>query len=229
MKLSTACALLGILVAGQTTAGAGYKFDSPDEFLADARLWPSWYQKTQKGLEEERVLLECVADQQKCQKFLRGTRIIIERGKGIERQDQLKLVNRYVNSFRRYRRDRERVDSEVRDVKVLMQWSTLFEFLQRGGDCDDFATAKYQLLRAMGFEEKELRVVVVFHRPVREYHALLAVNFPPKKSSLLDIDNRIYRHRPNKYKFIYALNAEGIWNHAVRVRKRSLSRRHQLK
>ena len=226
MKPHTAYALVGIFVIARVTAGAGYKFDSPDEFLADARLWPSWHQNVQKGLEEELVLLQCVADPQNCPKFLRGARIIIERGKGLERRDQLKLVNRYVNGFRRYRRDRERVDSEVRDVQVLMQWSTLFDFLKRGGDCDDFATAKYQLLRAMGFEEKELRVLVVFNRPVREYHALLAVHFPPGQSSLLDIDNRIYRHRPSKYKFTYALNAEGIWNHGIRVRKRNRSRSH---
>ena len=204
----------------QVQAATNYRFDDDEDFIAEAESWPAWHNVVQKGLQEERELLECVADESVCPAFLKGARVVVERGRTLDRRNQLKLVNRFVNRHKRTRRDRQRAVSEISGETVVVQWSTLFEFLRVGGDCDDFATAKYQLLRAMGFKEDELRVVVVWFRDRREYHALVAVNHPPTSSSLLDIDNRIYRHRPHQYRFIYAVNANGIWNHGVKVRKR---------
>ena len=58
--------------------------------------------------------------------------------------DQLAAVNDYVNRVR-YRDDR--VNWGLRDY-----WAAPREFFARGGDCEDFAIAKYLSLRALGFQ-----------------------------------------------------------------------------
>ncbi len=40
-------------------------------------------------------------------------------------------------------------------------WATPVEFFQRGGDCEDFAIAKYTALRALGVPESRLRIAIV--------------------------------------------------------------------
>ena len=40
-------------------------------------------------------------------------------------------------------------------------WATPIEFLTRGGDCEDFAIAKYTALRALGVPEDRMRIAIV--------------------------------------------------------------------
>src|ERR1700761_4825504 len=40
-------------------------------------------------------------------------------------------------------------------------WETPFEFMSRNGQCEDYAIAKFMLLRALGFANDDLRVLVV--------------------------------------------------------------------
>jgi predicted transglutaminase-like cysteine proteinase len=91
----------------------------------------------------------------------------------------------------------------------------LLEFLQKGGDCEDYATAKYMILRLLGYSAEALRIVVVYDRKTREYHAVVAVNDDQGNVRLLDIDNRIYRGKPAAYRYIYAVNENSIWDHSV--------------
>ncbi|MEC7029792.1 MAG: transglutaminase-like cysteine peptidase, partial [Pseudomonadota bacterium] len=54
-------------------------------------------------------------------------------------------------------------------------WSTPVEFFQRGGDCEDFAIAKYASLRALGFPENRMRVAIVHDIQKDIPHAVLIV------------------------------------------------------
>ena len=121
----------------------------------------------------------------------------------------------FVNRLhRKYRRDRRSVQQGVLGtIRVKQQWSSLLEFMRRGGDCEDYATSKYQLLRLMGFQPNDLRVVVVRENREREYHAVVAVRKPDGSVVLLDTDNRILQRKPARYRYIYAINEESIWEH----------------
>ena len=75
---------------------------------------------------------------------------------------QLKNVNQYFNyvNFR----------SETGDY-----WKTPAEFMARGGDCEDYAIAKYLSLRSLGVPDDDMRIGV-FADPLRVAgHAVLIV------------------------------------------------------
>ena len=86
--------------------------------------------------------------------------------------------------------------------------------MQRGGDCEDYAVAKYFLLRELGFPAEDMRVLVTYDRSVRAHHAVLAVRREDGSSWLLELDNTIVKGNQWGYRFIYALNEEGIWDYA---------------
>ena len=93
-------------------------------------------------------------------------------------------------------------------------WATPIEFLTRGGDCEDFAIAKYAALRALGVPEDRMRVAIVQDQKKNMPHAILIV-YTEKGAMVLD--NQIKRMRSASsiahYKPIYSINREAWWLH----------------
>lgn len=54
-------------------------------------------------------------------------------------------------------------------------WATPGELLSRGGDCEDFAIAKFLLLRDAGFSSSRMLVVVLRAKFLRPAHTILVV------------------------------------------------------
>lgn len=200
-----------------TTANAAYDFDTDQTYLAEASDLKGWWETTQRITQQEFHFERCLADEDECSGYLAGWRRLIVRGQALDDEQKLRLVNRYINRFQRYRTDRRQEVSvaEEQTVQVRQQWSTLYEFYQRGGDCEDFATSKYQVLKSLGFPPEHLRILVVYDRHERQYHAVLAVQSLNGDSYLLDIDNRIYRSKPIHYEYIYAVNEDSVWDHGL--------------
>ena len=196
-------------------AMAGYRFDNAEDYLADASALPAWAHTLERQAADRQVIRRCLDDEGACEGRLGALRHVLLKGAQLDPDDQLTLVNRYVNR-RRYRRDGTRTSLSVAaggEARLRNHWSTLLEFLDRGGDCEDYATAKYFLLRELGFPADDLRVLVTFDRSVRQYHAVLAVRRSDGTAWLLESDNTIQRSRQSQYRFIYAVNEEGIWDH----------------
>jgi predicted transglutaminase-like cysteine proteinase len=78
---------------------------------------------------------------------------------------QAEAVHRLVNG-RPYREDQRQFGRS--DV-----WQAPFAFWDQGGDCEDYAIAKYMALRALGFSPEQLRLTVLTNR--REVHAVLLI------------------------------------------------------
>jgi Bacterial transglutaminase-like cysteine proteinase BTLCP len=95
---------------------------------------------------------------------------------------------------------------------VADRWQAPLTALSAGrGDCEEYAIAKYMLLRATGFEEADLRLVLVRDTEIRVDHAVLAARFEGRwlvldnrKSAAVETDD--LRH----YMPLYALGAEGV-------------------
>lgn len=203
-----------LLVLLSFPAFAGYRFDTPETYYAKASALPAWAYMLERHASERSTIAKCLAIEEQCRGGLKGLRHIIQKGADLEPDDQLKLVNRYINK-RRYRRDRRQITPSVADggeARLRNQWSTLIEFIDRGGDCEDYATAKYFLLRELGHKSEDMRIVVSFDRSVREYHAVLAIRRSDGSSWLLETDNTIRKNRQGGYRFIYAINENGIWD-----------------
>ncbi len=206
--------ILALSLLAPLPAEAGFRFDA-GVYLGPANLLADWAAALARVKQQKPALQACIADAARCSRELRGVHLLIERARTLTREQQLRLINHYVDRHR-YRPDRsEDITSVVaaEPVHLRSRWSTLVEFLRHGGDCEDYATSKYQLLRELGFAAADLRVVVVYDRTTRAYHAVLAVRRPKGSALLLDSDDSIRRYHPFGYRFIYALNEESVWDY----------------
>jgi predicted transglutaminase-like cysteine proteinase len=91
-------------------------------------------------------------------------------------------------------------------------WATLAEFAARGGDCEDYASAKYALLRASGVAASAMRVVVVQDRWTGGAHAVLVVNVDGED---IVLDNQaaapVRAAGETRYRPIYAVSEQRWW------------------
>jgi predicted transglutaminase-like cysteine proteinase len=96
----------------------------------------------------------------------------------------------------------------------LNYWETPREFALHDGDCKDYAIAKYFSLRYLGWNEDDLRVVVVQDLNLRVAHAVLAVYI---NGTIMILDNQA-RHAVRAdsirhYQPYYSINESSWWLH----------------
>jgi predicted transglutaminase-like cysteine proteinase len=91
-------------------------------------------------------------------------------------------------------------------------WETPFEFLARGGQCEDYAIAKYMALAASGVPENSMRLVVV-----RDIYRSLdhAVTVVMVDGEALVLDSQVMTITPaasgGRYVPYYSINSTGWW------------------
>lgn len=119
--------------------------------------------------------------------------------------EQMEQVNRFFNQFR-YIEDRD-------NFGVEDYWQTPYELMMNGGDCEDYAIAKYISLKRLGVPEADMRLIIVRDdRLGGIIHAVLEVR-AGNAHYLLDNQSRtvLTRNEVFHYRPIYALNAQGWW------------------
>jgi predicted transglutaminase-like cysteine proteinase len=205
------------LASLSAAAGQPYRFDATG-YLGEASLMPDWADTMNREAAQSAVLDACLAEPEACPRYYRGLRHVLLRAESLPQEKQITLISRYVNK-KRYRDDRTAHLKSAQDeapLKYRSRWSTVEEFMRRGGDCEDYATTKYYLLRRLGFSADQLRIVVTWERGERGFHAVLAVRLEDAeepKILLLESDNTIKRGGRHRYRFIYSVNEESIWDH----------------
>lgn len=126
--------------------------------------------------------------------------------RGRDRRGQIEAVNQMVNRAR-WRDDA--VNYGLRDY-----WATPAELFARGGDCEDYAFAKFTALRALGFANRDLRLVVVYDLARGIPHAVLAVDLG---AETLILDSQFDTIFPaaalRRYLPYYSVNEQGGWIH----------------
>ena len=93
-------------------------------------------------------------------------------------------------------------------------WAAPGEFFARGGDCEDYAIAKYAALRRLGVAAEHLRIVVLADELRGVVHAGLVVHRAGEDwflDSLTDEPERWSETR--HYRPIYSLNETAAWLH----------------
>ncbi len=128
---------------------------------------------------------------------------IVRRLSGAEGPSLLAAVNRHYNSFP-YQADRAA-------QRPSDDWASPLSFLQRSGDCEDFAIAKYLTLRLLGVPETKMAVLVMRDAARRSDHAVLVVR---EGTRLLVLDNLrelapLEEYRD--YRPLLALTASASW------------------
>jgi predicted transglutaminase-like cysteine proteinase len=93
-------------------------------------------------------------------------------------------------------------------------WETPVEFFQRGGDCEDFAIAKYVSLRMLGVPEERLRIAIVHDEVKNMPHAILIV-YSDHGPLMLDSQIKDVRYTANvdRYRPIFTINRTAWWLH----------------
>lgn len=94
-------------------------------------------------------------------------------------------------------------------------WATPIEFLTSGGDCEDYAIAKYTALRMLGVPEERLRLAIVQDLQKNIPHAVLIV-YTDNGAMILDnqIKQAIRADNVSHYKPIFSINRTAWWLHS---------------
>ena len=122
----------------------------------------------------------------------------------LDPRSRLRRVNAYVN------RVPYRPDSAVWSRSDY--WAAPGEFFARGGDCEDYAVAKYFSLRILGFPPEALRIVVLNDRLRRVAHAVLVVRQGDREWILDNLTDRLIDWREqDRYRPVYAVNEDRAW------------------
>lgn len=120
--------------------------------------------------------------------------------------NQLRLVHQFFNSLP-YR-------SDAALYRSVDYWSSAGEFLRHGGDCEDYAIAKYRALVDSGFPISDLRVVLVEDTITKEPHAVLAAQLDRVIYILDNQRSEVVRDRDlGHYRPLYSLNELDVWRH----------------
>jgi hypothetical protein len=102
--------------------------------------------------------------------------------------------------------------SDERNYGAGDYWATPRQLLSRGGDCEDYAIAKYLALRELGIATGDMRIVVLTDQENNVQHAILTVEDGDR---ILALDNQIARvtdtRRIHYYRPLYAIN-ETSWS-----------------
>jgi len=122
-------------------------------------------------------------------------------------QTKLERVNRFFNTL-------PFIDDEVH-WKKADYWATPIEFLaSEGGDCEDFAIAKYFTLIKLGVEEDRLTLTYVKALRLNKAHMVLTYSATPGAEPLV-LDNLVDTIRPSSQRTdllpVYSLNGSGLW------------------
>lgn len=124
--------------------------------------------------------------------------------KGLDSRAQMEAVNRWANA--------KPYVEDIANWGLPDYWETPGEFIAHGGDCEDFAIAKYFSLVRLGFAARDLRIAVVSDSKAHDFHAVLVANIDGTEWLL---DNQIAQMVPlasqPQYTPIYALNEQGWW------------------
>lgn len=199
---------LAACLAAASVHAEPYRFDADDDYLAPAALWNTWQATVDAYAADLAKLANCTAESD-CSGRFRALNHLLERIRDLEPDKRVRAVNAWVNRMR-YRDDRTQTGP---DGRLPNEFRSLSEFTRRGGDCEDFAIAKYFLLREAGIPAARMRVVVARDRPHRAYHAVLAYD-AADGAWLVETDGTIRRSNHGQYRFLYAMNEEGVWDHA---------------
>lgn len=188
-------------------------------FVARAlRGVPQWRRVLDETARHGEVLADCLAHAGRCTTpALRAWRAAASAVSGRGRREALAAVNRFFNRWP------YKSDSQL--YRRREYWATSEEFLSRSGDCEDFAIVKFFALRALGIDNRDMRIALVQDSIRGIGHAVLTVDVEGDTvvlDSLSDVvlSHRRYRH----YRPLYLVDQTTLWTAAVPSLERLVER-----
>lgn len=199
----TVAATIVLFVGASTAASAGVLqtglFRTHELHSANLTAFPKWRAMLARFNQE---LTECAPDHCRLAEWQQ----LVASLQGHKTLEQLKLVNAAIN--------RHHYVEDWANWDLVDYWETPLQFLDRSGDCEDFAIAKYLALRAAGMPAENMRIVIVNDHERQSMHAVLAV-YVRGRALILDslYDAIVEADVIDHYEPIYSINEQGWWLH----------------
>jgi predicted transglutaminase-like cysteine proteinase len=203
--LAAATLLCGLLITLPSEASPPL-FGAHETRSENLRPFQKWLGALDRHFSDRKVLDgPCMpSGLERC--VLHDWRGFLESLQRLDRRAQVEAINKFVN-------DHPYVTDLV-NWGMDDYWETPREFLERSGDCEDYAIAKFLSLRFLGFDNDSLRIVVLKDLNLQIYHAVLAVYLD---GDILALDNQIKTvvstERIRHYRPIYSINERFWWLH----------------
>ena len=139
-------------------------------------------------------------------KIMKEWKANLESMKGLSLEAMVERVNNMAN--------RVAYINDSKNWKKSDYWATPIEFFKYGGDCEDFAIAKYASLRALGVPDSRMRVAIVKDLQKNIPHAILIV-YTDNGPVLLDNQIKTVKASTDvaHYKPIFSINRTAWWLH----------------
>ena len=170
-----------------------------------ALSWPAY---SERNLTEQK--LDTI--EQEYNKFARQRVVdwqqLIAENQGLSEQEKLNRVNAFFNANIQF------IDDQALwDLKDY--WATPLETLSKGGgDCEDYAIAKYFTLKRLGVDESKLRLTYVKAIELNQAHMVLTY-FENKRAEPLVLDDLIidikYATQITDLITVYSFNGDSLW------------------
>lgn len=172
---------------------------------ADNQVFPQWLGVLERHIKEDTPAGDC-AEQTFNRCHLDSWREFLDGIRRLPRDQQLERVNRYANN--------KHYVLDIDNYGVEDYWAVAREFLERGGDCEDYAITKLFSLRWLDYPVDDARIVVLQDTNLRIPHAVLAV---ARGADIAILDNQISEvvsHRDIvHYRPVYSINERSWWLH----------------
>ena len=132
---------------------------------------------------------------------------LLRRAKQDDEMGKIEKINRFFNTMA-FIDDRTHWQADD-------YWATPVEFLaSKGGDCEDFAIAKYFSLVTLGVDENKLTLTYVKALRLNQAHMVLSY-YPSPQAEPLILDSLIDAIKPSSQRTdlqpVYSLNGSGLW------------------
>ena len=168
-------------------------------------LWAKWRGVEARMGAETKSIEDCKSGMSSCPTGAREFIALAEAASVSDPRTRAETVNRDINQAVRYVGDYQQ--HGVADL-----WSSPLETLAAGtGDCEDYAIAKFALLRAAGVAEADLKLLLVRDTAVRQDHAVLGVRIDGR---WLVLDNRFSRLTETRdlphFMPLFAIDRQGV-------------------
>ncbi len=204
--LLTVIVLSGAAVAASVEVQASPAlFGTREVFSSDSSAFFKWHGMLERFAAERRSEPVCAPGvAEPCEPA--EWRALVASLKGLDLRAKLDRVNAAINRH-------PYIPSFV-NWHESNHWETPFEFLRKGGQCQDYAITKYLLLREAGVPASRLRLVVLRDTHLGLDHAV-TVAFLDDEALVLDNQQPtvVPASRLDYYRPYYSINEQGWWLH----------------
>jgi len=197
------------VAAPARAAQADHATDAPFQadivFGSSTAGFPLWTDVMARTAQELQYTAVCIrVGERRCEP--QAWRKPIARIDGLPLMAKLETANRFINRYPYV--------PTWQNWHRLSYWEAPFEFLARGGQCQDYAITKYMALHAAGVNDAQIRVLLVRDTDLGVDHAVLLADVDGVSYILDNLNaNIVPANRDTQYRPFYAISLSGYWRY----------------